>query len=233
MTDKRIDVVVLIPCYQGAHKIAEVIADVRAIAPALPIVVVDDGSADDSAKVAAAAGATVLRHARNQGKGAALATGFAHAKQRGARAVLTLDADGQHRAAEIPAMLAAHEQNPDALVLGVRSFDPNKMPARSRFGNRFSTWWISLFARHSFSDTQTGFRIYPTAFVSDLPLQTHRFDTETEILFWAAHKNIAIVEQPIATVYGSDHVSHFRGFADSMRVLRLVVSSPVWLRTRS
>lgn len=228
-----IDVLVLIPCYQGAQKIAQVIADVQRIAPELPIVVVDDGSADDSSRVAAAAGATVLRHARNQGKGAALATGFGHARQLKANAVLTLDADGQHRAEEIPAMLAAHRRQPDALVLGVRSFDPAKMPPRSRFGNRFSTWWISLFARHPFSDTQTGFRIYPTEFVSDLPLHTNHFDTETEILFWAVHRGVPIVEQEIATIYGADHVSHFRGFADTVRVIKLVVSSPLWLRWRT
>ncbi len=222
----------LIPCFEGAGKVGRVIAEVRAVAPALPIVVVDDGSTDESAKIAEAAGAIVLRHAQNQGKGAALQTGFAWANQHGYTGVLTLDADGQHRAAEIPALLALHAAHPTALILGVRSFDPAKMPRRSRIGNRISTWWISRFAGHPFSDTQTGFRVYPVSLVSSLPLRTSRFDTETEILLWAARRGTPIVEHSIATVYDRDHVSHFHGFSDTMRVIRLVLFSPLWLRWR-
>ncbi len=223
-------IVVVIPAYQAAAKLGEVLASVHATAPELPLIVIDDGSTDETSAVAERAGATVLRHAQNQGKGAALQTGFQYARLHGYTAVLTLDADGQHRAAELPGLLAAHRRDPQALVLGVRSFAADKMPGRSRFGNKFSTWWISLFARHRFSDTQTGFRIYPMAMLEGLPLSTSRFDTETELLLWAAHRGVAIIEQPIATIYEADHVSHFHGFADSMRVIRLVVTSPYWLR---
>jgi glycosyltransferase involved in cell wall biosynthesis len=192
------------------------------------VLVVDDGSTDDSAEAAERAGADrVLRHAGNRGKGAALATAFAFAVERGARAVLTLDADGQHDPAEIGRLLKAHAQKPDALVIGVRSFSPVDMPRRSRVGNRISTWWISRFAGRLHADTQSGFRVYPRALFG-VRLRSTRFETETELLLHAARRGIALVEVPIATLYGPDRVTHFHGFRDTLRVIRLVLFSPLW-----
>jgi glycosyltransferase involved in cell wall biosynthesis len=205
------------------------------------VVVIDDGSDDDSAAVAEQAGAVVLRHQGNRGKGAALQTGFAFAKARGAEAVLTMDADGQHDPAELSALLAAWQEAPGSLILGVRSFDENLMPRRSRIGNRISTFFISHFARRPHRDTQTGFRIYPRRLFT-LPLRTRRFDTETELLLWASKLNIPLIEVPIQTIYhqynpggqgpkdaplGSPP-THFRNWEDTLRVIRLVVSSPWW-----
>jgi hypothetical protein len=218
--------IVVIPCFEGAATVGDVVRGARAAG--LPVVVVDDGSSDDSARVAEAAGATVLRHPANRGKGAALASGFAYALQAGADAVLSMDADGQHDPAEIPALLAAHAAAPDALVVGVRSFAPEDMPRRSRIGNRISTWWISRFAGQRYRDTQSGFRVYPRA-LFDVPLRSTKFDTETELLLRAAKMKLPLVEVPIRTIYGPDRVTHFHGFRDTMRVIRLVLGSPLWL----
>jgi glycosyl transferase family 2 len=218
--------IVVIPCYQGERKVADVVRGARATG--LPVVVVDDGSTDGSGAAAEAAGATVLRHPANRGKGAALASGFAYAKKLGADAVLTMDADGQHDAGEIPALVAAHERAPEALVIGVRSFRPEDMPRRSRVGNRISTWWISRYARRRYSDTQSGFRVYPSA-LFDVPLRSTRFDTETELLLRAAKMQLPLVEVPIKTIYDRDHQSHFHGFRDTMRVIKLVFFSPLWV----
>lgn len=217
----------LIPVYQGAGTLAEVVRGVQRVT-GLPVVVVDDGSTDGSGERAEEAGAVVLRHHVNLGKGAALQTGFAFAEQRGARAVLTLDADSQHDPTDAPALLAAHEAQPGALVIGVRDFAA--MPGRNRFGNSFSTWWISLYARRPHRDTQSGYRIYPRALYTGARLRTQRFDTETELLLHAAKLHIPLVEVPIRTVYtAARQPTHFRPFGDAMRILRLVVSSP-WLR---
>ncbi len=220
--------IVVIPCFQGAASVGDVVRGARG--SGLPVVVVDDGSTDGSAAVAEAAGATVLRHPANRGKGAALASGFAYAKERGADAVLSMDADGQHDPAEIPALAAAHERNPEALVIGVRSFRPEDMPRRSRVGNRISTWWISRYAGRRYRDTQSGFRVYPRA-LFDVPLRSTRFETETELLLRAAKMKLPLVEVPIQTIYREDHSSHFHGFRDTMRVIKLVFFSPLWMLT--
>ncbi len=139
-----------------------------------------------------------------------------------------MDADGQHDPAEIAKLVAAHERAPDALVVGVRSFAPEDMPRRSRVGNRISTWWISRFAGVQYHDTQSGFRVYPSA-LFDVPLRSTKFDTETELLLRAAKMKLPLVEVPIKTIYRDDHSSHFHGFADTLRVIKLVIGSPLWL----
>jgi glycosyltransferase involved in cell wall biosynthesis len=216
---------VLIPAYNAGPSVGEVVAQVRALG--LPVVVVDDGSSDDTGVRATQAGATVLRHPQNRGKGSAIQTGFAYAVRCGTSALITMDADGQHDAAELHNLLAAQAQHPDSLIVGVRSFDPQVMPRRSRIGNRISTYWISLFARRLHHDTQSGFRIYPRRLFA-LPLKTRRFDTETEILLWAAKLGVPLIEVPIATIYHGGHRSHFRNWEDTLRVIRLVITSPLW-----
>jgi glycosyltransferase involved in cell wall biosynthesis len=220
---------IVIPCYDAARRVGEVVRG--ALASGLPVYVVDDGSRDDSAAAAHAAGATaVLRHPRNQGKGAAIRTGFRWALSKGATSVLTLDADGQHDPREIPVLLAAHSGNPDALIIGVRSFAPDDMPRRSRIGNRISTFWIGRFSGRAHRDTQSGFRVYPHALTSLPQLRTSRFDTETELLLLAARLRVPLVEVPVRTIYDADRTTHFHGMLDTLRVLGLVISSPVWAR---
>jgi hypothetical protein len=139
-----------------------------------------------------------------------------------------MDADGQHDAREIPALLAAHERRPTALVIGVRSFAPEAMPRRSRIGNRISTFWIGRFAGQVFADTQSGFRVYPLALLELPTVRTRRFDTETELLLSAVALGLEVVEVPVRTIYDADRVTHFHGFTDTLRVLGLVISSPLW-----
>lgn len=225
------EVVILIPAYKAAQTIAQVVSGAKQ--HGRPVLVIDDGSDDETARNAEAAGATVLRHAGNRGKGAALQTGFAYARKLGADAVLTLDADGQHDPAEIPKLLAAYSDAPGSLVIGVRSFDPALMPRRSRIGNQISTFFISRFAHRQHSDTQSGFRIYPRRLL-DAPLTTRRFDTETELVLWAAKLGVPLREVPIQTIYSGDsHTTHFRNWEDTLRVLRLVVGSPLWRAPRT
>lgn len=236
---------IVIPAYQARGRIGGVLRAAASLR--LPMVVVDDGSQDGTGEEAAAAApdVVVLRHAGNRGKGAALQTGFAYALRRGAAAVLTLDADGQHEPAEIPALLLAHQADPEALIIGVRSFDPRLMPRRSRTGNIISTFFISRFCGRPHRDTQSGFRIYPAALLRRAPLRTRRFDTEAELLLWASKLEVPLVEVPIRTIYhghghdqgqrsnaqeadGLTHITHFRTLSDTLRVIRLVAGSPFW-----
>lgn len=218
---------IVVPVYQGSATVAEVVRGARAYG--LPVLAVDDGSTDGSGDAAAAAGATVLRHAVNRGKGAALQTGFAHAERLGAAGVLTLDADGQHDPREIEALIAAHGESPEALVIGVRRFED--MPRRNRTGNRISTYWISKFAGRPHRDTQSGFRVYPRALYADAKLRTTRFDTETELVLRAAHLGLPLVEVPIRTIYDAGgNTTHFHDVRDTLRILRLVIGSLFWKR---
>jgi hypothetical protein len=129
----------------------------------------------------------------------------------------------------------------------VRSFDPALMPRRSRIGNQISTFFISQFAHRPHRDTQSGYRVYPRRLLS-APLRTRRFDTETELVLWAAKLGVPLREVPIRTIYagrnaqephdataqlagaakGPGHKSHFRNLEDTLRVLRLVIGSPWW-----
>ena len=219
---------IVIPCYDAAATIQDVVVGARASGH--PVIVVDDGSTDGAGARAEAAGATVLRHPANQGKGAALRTGFLWARRHGADAVLTLDADGQHDPAEIPTLVDAHRADPEAFVIGVRSFSKDSMPRRSRIGNRISTYWIARFAGQRYADTQSGFRIYPHALL-DLPrMRTTRFDTEAELLITAAKLGLPLVEVPVRTIYGASRTTHFHGLKDTLRVMRLVIGSPLWHR---
>lgn len=198
----------LIPAYNAQATIAAVVEQARR--HLAPVLVVDDGSTDRTGAAAEAAGAIVLRHPGNRGKGAALQTGFAYAVQRGAQAVLTLDADGQHDPAEAAKLLAAAAATPGSLVIGVRSFDPAVMPRRSRIGNQISTFFISHFARRPHRDTQSGFRLYPRRLLT-APLRTRHFDTETELVLWAAKLGVPLCEVPIQTIYHGHGQGHDRG----------------------
>jgi glycosyltransferase involved in cell wall biosynthesis len=221
--------VIVIPVYRGAATVGDVVR--RARSSGHPVVVVDDGSDDASGAEAEAAGAEVLRHPINQGKGAALRSGFSSAARAGASGVLTLDADGQHDPAEIPSLVAAHRAAPRALVIGVRRFDDAAMPAPRRVGNRMSTFWISKFAGRPHRDSQSGFRVYPRELFDGAALRSSRFETETELLLLAAHRGLPLVEVEVRTIYRPGAATHFRSVRDTLRIMQLVVGSPFWRRT--
>jgi glycosyltransferase involved in cell wall biosynthesis len=222
---------VVIPALDCAGSIEAVVRGVRAVTSELPVAVVDDGSGDDTAARARAGGATVLRHARRLGKGAALATGFRWALRRGAAGVATLDGDGQHAPGELPALVAAHARAPEALVIGAREIrDPrSSMPALNRVGNRVSTFWISLFAGRPLPDSQSGFRIYPRALIAH-PTRSSGFETESELVLRAARLGLAIECVPIRTIYAPPGVnrSHFRPGRDTARIVTLVLRQLRW-----
>lgn len=215
----------VIPAFQAADTVADVVAGIIR-ATALGVIVVDDGSSDATGARARGAGARVLRHEANLGKGAALMTGFALAAEEGACGVLTLDADGQHATEDASLLLAAHRASPEALIMGVRDF--HRMPRRSRTGNAISTWWISRFAGRRHRDTQTGFRVYPRRLFAEVKPRSARFATEVELLLRAAKLDIALVEVPVTTLYPPEYTTHFRDFRDTLQIIRLVISSPWW-----
>jgi glycosyltransferase involved in cell wall biosynthesis len=211
------DVLALIPAWNEAGRIEAVIAKTR---PQLPVLVVDDGSSDDSAARAEAAGATVIRHPQNRGKGVALTNGFRWALEHGYQAVLTLDADGQHDPADIPAFLEAHRLGAGDLIIGRRRW--GAMPFPRRYTNPFGSWLLSLPLGVPVFDSQSGFRLHNRRCLETVDLRTTGFELETEIIIQAALSGLTIAWVPIQTLYGVGEISYFHPLLDTLGFFRMV-----------
>jgi glycosyltransferase involved in cell wall biosynthesis len=227
--------VFVIPVFDHARNVGQVAA--AAAVSGAPVLVVDDGSTDGSgASAAAVPGVTVIRHAANRGKGAAILTGLGEAQTRGARFAVTVDADGQHRPEEACRLLAAlwpagAAQPEVALVLGARKgMDQAAAPWSSRMGRGFSGFWVWASGGPRVADSQSGFRVYPVAETLALPTRARRFEFEVEVLVQARRAGIAIREVPVSVAYAppGGRVSHFRPWRDfgrnSVTFTRLMVS---------
>lgn len=215
----------LIPAYNSAATVGDVVSgSLRALSAVL---VVDDGSDDGTGAAAAQAGADVIRHPTNRGKGAALLTGFRHLAERGFARAVTLDADGQHPPEEIATLLAASDADPQALVIGVRKKEGQHIAASNRLANRLADLAVSWIARRRLLDTQSGFRVYPIAPTLALGAQSPRFEFETEIIIRAAQAGIAVREVGTQVHYPPPAVrqSHFRRVADTARTVAVVLSA--------
>jgi glycosyltransferase involved in cell wall biosynthesis len=213
----------LIPALDCGSSIGAVVAGVRRSVPR--VLVVDDGSSDRTADAAKAAGADVLRHPANRGKGAALRTGFAALAQAGVTHALTLDGDGQHLAEDVPRLAAASAEAPGAIVLGVRQHAPGSHSEIRAFGNRFANRWVEIACGRALDDTQSGLRVYPLAATLGLACRSERFAFETEVLVRAVRAGIEVVSVPVS-VYDpppGERTSHFRGVADTTRIVFTVI----------
>ncbi len=209
---------VLIPVYNHAAQIAAVVSRARVLG--LPVCVIDDGSTDETAaRLEGIAGVTVLRHGTNRGKGAAILTGFDALAGRADWAV-TLDADGQHDPDDIPGMIRAIPAGSRPIVVGRREgMIGADVPWTSRFGRKFSNFWVRAAGGPVLSDTQSGLRIYPLPEAARLPVRARRFQFEVEILVRARWRGIPVIEAPVGVSYtpGMKRVSHFRPFVDFCR----------------
>ncbi len=183
------------------------------------MLVVDDGSTDGTAEAARAAGAEAIVHPMNQGKGAALRTGFGEALSRGVPGVVTMDADGQHPTECLPDFLDA-ARTAD-LVVGCRMEDPAGMPWLRLQTNRLTSWVVSALARRRIRDSQCGYRWISSEVLRAMKLATSNYETESEILIRAGRSGFRIAELTIPAVY-REETSHIRRGLDTLRFLRLV-----------
>ncbi|MBI4541527.1 MAG: glycosyltransferase family 2 protein [Gemmatimonadetes bacterium] len=211
------EVTVVIPAYRAASTLGDVLERARRAAPGAAVLVVDDGSDDATAAVGRAGGAAVIRHPANFGKGRALATGLAAAKSRGARQVVTMDADGQHPPEAIPRLLAPVLAGSADLVVGARRRDPGAMPLGRRVTNWLSSALVSRALGAAVPDSQSGFRAMSGAVARSIRPKGLRYEYETEFLFLAAAQGFRVAAVEIPTVYlGAG--SHFRAGADTVRL---------------
>lgn len=217
------EVCAVIPTYQNAKTLLKVVADVHRVVDT--VFVVDDGSNDGTAALLDKATGSerpekVLTHPKNCGKGAALKTGLTYARQQGFRYAVTVDADGQHRADDIPALLKAVEEEPDALAIGSRGLQHENMPAKSTFANRFSNFWFALQTLQRLPDTQSGLRIYPLRRLHGLRWMSARYEAELTLLVFSAWAGVKLLPVPVSVYYPprDQRVTHFRPGRDFTRI---------------
>ena len=209
----------VIPAYQAERTIGSVVGELTG-SDSLNVVVVDDGSSDRTAEIAEAAGALVVRHPRNRGKGAALRTGLGRALELGAEVAVTLDADGQHPPTEALRLLAdpapAH-----ALVLGIRDLVQAGAPRANRFSNAFSNFFIDLFSGLELGDTQCGLRRYPVEKTLRLGVRENGYGFEAEVILRAARARWTIAQVPVRVIYPpeAERTTHFRNVRDPARIV--------------
>lgn len=216
---RRIGCIAVIPTYNNAGTIVQVIADVRRYAD--DVLVVDDGSTDATSELLRGIeGIRTIGYARNRGKGYALRRALEAATEWGFRYALTIDADGQHYADDIPVFLEHAERHPGTLLIGARNLAADNMPSKNTFANRFSNFWFAVETGIRLADTQSGFRLYPLAPLRGIRLLTSRYEFEVEIIVRAAWRGVRVANVPIRVYYAppDERVSHFRPLKDFTRI---------------
>lgn len=210
---------VVVPGYQEEGRIGKVVRDIRAYAS--DVVVVDDGSRDRTGEEARAGGAIVLRHETNKGKGAALATGLSFAAAHGYECVITMDADGQHAASDIPAFVETYRRTGTPVLVGNRMGHADGMPLVRRWTNRFMSWLLSRHIGQRVPDTQNGFRLYRCDVLPPPRAGSEGFAAESEILLQLGLAGVTIGAVPTKTIYG-DEKSKISPVADTLRFFRML-----------
>lgn len=224
----RHNVAVVIPALNEALRIRGVVEG--ALAQCDRVIVVDDGSDDDTAAQLADLPLTLLRHARRMGKGASLRDGFREALRQDARAVLTMDGDGQHLADDIPRLLDAANRHPGCVVIGARLRRRSQQPLHRRLANEFGDWGIAWGTGYQVADSQSGQRLYPAAVAALDAVPGEDFVFEAQILISASRRlGTRCVSVPIESRYKSVHsgeqfrASHFRPLRDLWRITSHIV----------
>lgn len=208
----------IIPVYNHAGTVAHVIQ--KALALNFPVFVINDGSTDDTLnQIKDIPGIRVICHKKNRGKGAAIMSGFIVAAVESDWAI-TIDADGQHHPEDALSLIAAIPQGERAIVVGVReNMVGAHVPWTSRFGRKFSNFWVWVSGGPALSDSQSGMRIYPLPEAIVLPVKAQRFQFEVEVLVQAKRRGLPVIEAPVRVDYNPDgaRISHFRPFVDFVR----------------
>ena len=214
------EICVVIPAYNASLTIHEVITG--ALKHCSNVIVADDGSDDNTSAVAEKAGARIIKINQNRGKGNALKLLFRSASKQGYRAVISIDADGQHAPDSIPSFIEAHRKHPDAIIVGSRMDERNKIPRARLNAMKIANFYSSLASNQPLEDTQCGFRLYPLSVINKLQLTTERYVTETEILIKTGDAGGQIRFINIQTIY-NDSGSHFRTVKDFYAITSYII----------
>ncbi|NLR61188.1 DUF2062 domain-containing protein [Chitinophaga polysaccharea] len=210
---------VLIPTYNNAGTLGAVLSD--ALTYTNHVIVVNDGATDETLAVLEQyPGLQLVSYSPNRGKGAALRRGFSYALQQGYHYVITMDADGQHFATDLPAMVQQIEEQPGALIIGARNLQQENMPGKNTTANKISNFWFWVTTGLKGPDTQSGYRLYPLLRMGKMNFFCTKYEFEIEVLVRSAWKGIKVNWTPVKVYYPppEERVSHFRPFRDFVRI---------------
>ena len=212
----------VIPAYNEQLHLGVIIKGVKK--HGLDVIVVDDGSTDQTATIAAQEADFFIRHPENKGKGCALRSGFAFAFEKGYQAIITIDGDGQHNPADIPLFVKRAESSHAGIVIGNRMHCPKGMPPVRVLCNMVGTKMISVVCKQHIPDALNGYRIIKREVLESVTLETEGFDIDPEILIKASQVGFTVDSVNIECVYGKE-VSHIRPLFDGYDFFRIVIKS--------
>lgn len=215
----------IIPAYNEEKSIGKVIRSLNF--PPKDIIVVDDGSTDNTYMISRTLGVHTLRHKKNMGKGMAHRTAFKFATDAEAGWVITMDADGQHSPQDIPKFLHAIKENRGDIIIGTRRISVQAMPYVRLQTNLWTSFVISLLSGVRVRDSQSGYRAIRKKIFATIPLSTNNFQAESEIIIKAARRGFKISSVPIRTIYNVSS-SKIKPLLDTLRFMKLVLQS-MWL----
>jgi glycosyltransferase involved in cell wall biosynthesis len=218
---------VLIPAYNASLTISELIEKTLKFVSKNNIVVVDDGSQDQTFTITQRSGAVVLKHEINKGKGEALKTGFRYAQKKNYEALFTLDADLQHDPSSIPNFLEKANENFNGIIIGTRDIQLRKMPFSRWLTNNLTSVILSILSGQTIRDSQSGYRFISTQVLKRVRLKAKKYDLESEILIKAGRKGFKIDAVPIKTIYHGGR-SFINPLIDTGRFIKLMWRSLWW-----
>jgi len=212
-------VLVIVPAYNASKYLPELVPRILKYVCAENLLIINDGSNDNTLAILKSLNVNYVSFPQNRGKGAALVAGFKHATQNGYRSVLTIDADLQHLPEDIPSFFAVDDGA--TIVIGTRKMNPKIMPIDRWLTNNLTSLIISIFSTARVRDSQSGYRLIPTSLLKAAPLETIKYDLESEMLFKAGAARYAVGEVAIATVYEGSH-SYINPIIDTGRFIRQI-----------
>ena len=210
---------IIIPTYNNSKTLKGIVEDVLQYSE--DVIVVNDGSTEETSKILAQFNQIdIISYGKNIGKGYALRKGFKFAIAKGYKYAITIDADGQHFADDIPLFVEKLKDHKKAVIIGARNMEKEGIPGKSSFGNKFSNFWFWFETGIRQPDTQSGFRLYPLDCIKDKKWITKKFEFEIEVLVRLAWSNVEITHVPVKVYYApkETRISHFRPFIDFTRI---------------
>jgi glycosyltransferase involved in cell wall biosynthesis len=220
-------IMILIPAYKAAGSLVELVEKINSHVDKSDILIVEDGSPDDTYDVANSTGAIVIRHEVNRGKGEGLKTGFSYALENGYDGVISIDADLQHDPNVIPEFISIAKKQHVDVIVGTRPRSLSNMPFERFMTNHLTSLIISCFSGRYVRDSQSGYRYTSRKALRTVTLRSSRYDTESEFLFKSGRAGMNVWEVEIPTIYtGSE--SYINPFVDTGRFIKLMWKSLLW-----